>query len=104
MPVIKKIAVANRGEIAKRIISTCQEMGLNTVLLYAGGDIHNEAFRLSDEQICIGPSDPLSSYLNITANIEGAKSTTTAALKAVEGTTIGVMDSNGKVLKRSTRK
>ena len=80
MPVIKKVAVANRGEIAKRIISTCQEMGLKTVLLYAGGDTYNEAFRLADEQVCIGPSDPLSSYLNITANIEGAKSAGVEAL------------------------
>lgn len=72
MAVIKKVAVANRGEIAKRILSTCHEMGLKTVLLYASGDTNNEAFRLANERICIGPSDPLQSYLNISANISGA--------------------------------
>ena len=72
MPVIKKVAVANRGEIARRILSTCHEMGLKTVLLYASGDTCNEAFRLADERVCIGSSDPLKSYLNIEENINGA--------------------------------
>lgn len=72
MPVIKKVAVANRGEIAKRILSTCHEMGLKTVLLYATGDIYNEAFRLADETVCVGPSDPVKSYLNIEENIRTA--------------------------------
>jgi len=69
MPVIKKVAVANRGEIAKRILSTCREMGLKTVLLYAREDIYNEAFRLADETVCIGPSDPVQSYISIEENI-----------------------------------
>ena len=72
MRTIKKIAIANRGEIAKRIILTCQEMGLKTVLLYATGDTKNEAFRLADQKVCIGPADPLKSYLNIQENILGA--------------------------------
>ena len=72
MPVIKKVAVANRGEIAKRILNACQEMGLKSVLLYASGDTDNEAFRLSEERICIGPADPLQSYLNIEKNINAA--------------------------------
>ena len=72
MAVIKKVAVANRGEIAKRILATCHEMGIKTVLLYAEGDTHNEAFRLAGERICIGPSDPLKSYLRIEENINGA--------------------------------
>ena len=72
MAVIKKVAVANRGEIAKRILSSCREMGLKTVLLYASGDTNNEAFRLADERVCIGPSDPFQSYLDISANVKGA--------------------------------
>ena len=80
MALIKKVAVANRGEIAQRIISSCHEMGLKTVLLYASGDTHNSAYRSADERICIGPADPLSSYLNISANIEGAKSAGAEAL------------------------
>ena len=80
MALIKKVAVANRGEIAQRIISTCHEMGLKTVLLYSAGDTHNSAYRLADERICIGPADPLQSYLNISANIEGAKSVGASAI------------------------
>ncbi|MCZ0932999.1 MAG: ATP-grasp domain-containing protein [Oligoflexia bacterium] len=80
MALVKKVAVANRGEIAQRIISTCHEMGLKTVLLYASGDTYNSAYRLADERICIGPADPLQSYLNISANIEGAKSAGASAI------------------------
>ena len=70
----EKVAIANRGEIAKRIITACQELNLKTVLLYASGDIHQEAYRMADERVCIGPAEPLKSYLNISAQIEGAKS------------------------------
>lgn len=69
---IKKVAVAARGEIAHQIISVCHEMNLETVLLFAEGDEQNEAFRQAKERVCIGPADPLKSYLNIEANIEGA--------------------------------
>ena len=77
---VQKVAVANRGEIAKRIITTCHEMGLQSVLLYAAGDTQNEAFRLADERICIGPKDPLQSYLSIDANIKGALASGAEAL------------------------
>ena len=70
----EKIAIANRGEIAKRIITTCHELNLKTVLLYASGDTHQEAYRLAGERVCIGPAEPLKSYLNIPAQIEGARS------------------------------
>lgn len=70
----EKIAIANRGEIAKRIITVCQELNLKTVLLYAGGDTHQDAYRMAEERVCIGPAAPLKSYLNIPALIEGAKS------------------------------
>ena len=72
MAEIKTIAIANRGEIAKRIVLVCRQMGLKSLLLYASGDTQNEAFRLADETLCIGPSDPLQSYLNIEANVKGA--------------------------------
>ena len=69
---IKKVAVAARGEIACQIISVCREMSLKTVLLFAEGDEQNEAFRQAEERLCIGPAEPLRSYLNIEAHIEGA--------------------------------
>ena len=80
MSTITKIAIANRGEIAKRIIATCHQMGLQTVLLYASGDTENEAFRMAGETICIGSSDILDSYLNIESNIAGAFSSGAQAI------------------------
>ena len=77
---IKKVAVANRGEIAKRIVTTCHEMGLKSVLLHAAGDTQNEAYRLADEKLCIGPKNPLQSYLSIEANIKGALASGAQAL------------------------
>ena len=68
-----KIAVANRGEIAKRILSACKELNLKSALLFAMGDTQQSAYRLADERISIGPADPRKSYLNIEANIQGAK-------------------------------
>ena len=70
MSLIKKIAIANRGEIARRIISTCHQMNIKATLLYASGDTHQEAFRLADETVCIGPPEPALSYLNESALIE----------------------------------
>ena len=71
---IKKIAIANRGEIAVRLISTCREMGIKPVLLYSSADQNSKAFRMSPETVCIGPAEAKQSYLNIPAVIEGALS------------------------------
>ncbi len=69
---LKKIAIANRGEVAVRIIKACEELGLQTVLLHSDADRGSRAFRMSDFQICIGPAPTSESYLNIEANIQGA--------------------------------
>ena len=69
---IKKIAIANRGEIAVRLISTCLEMGKTPVLLYSSADKNSLAYRLSPEKICIGSAEPQKSYLNVSAVVEGA--------------------------------
>lgn len=71
---IKKIAIANRGEIAVRLISTCREMGIEPVLLYSAADQGSKAFRMSHEKVCIGPAPVAQSYLNISAVINGALS------------------------------
>jgi len=71
---IKKIAIANRGEVAVRIIRACQELGIKTVLLHSEADVKTRAFRLSDEQICIGPAELHESYLSIDRNVQGALS------------------------------
>lgn len=68
---IKKILIANRGEIAVRIIRTCKEMGIKTVAAYSEADKNSMAVNLADESICIGSSSAKDSYLNI-ANLISA--------------------------------
>lgn len=69
---IKRIAIANRGEVAVRIIRACEELGIETVLLHSEADIHSRAYRIATKTICIGPAATAESYLNISANIQGA--------------------------------
>ncbi|KPU42670.1 biotin carboxylase [Oxobacter pfennigii] len=76
----KKILVANRGEIAVRVIRTCREMGIKTVAIYSEADKESMHRYLADESVCIGPAQPLKSYLNIPAIIEAAKATACDAL------------------------
>ena len=71
---IKKLAIANRGEVAVRIIHACHELGIKTVLLHSEADVSTRAWRLADEKICIGPAPTSESYLKIERNIEGALS------------------------------
>jgi acetyl-CoA carboxylase biotin carboxylase subunit len=68
----KKIAIANRGEVAVRIIRACQELGIANVLLHSEADTDGLAYRLADETICIGPAPSSESYLSIERNIEAA--------------------------------
>ncbi|MBY0385868.1 ATP-grasp domain-containing protein [bacterium] len=68
---LKKIAIANRGEVAVRVILACQELGIKTVLLHSEADIKTRAYRLSDETVCIGPAELSKSYLSIENNIQG---------------------------------
>lgn len=72
MELFKKILIANRGEIAVRVIRACRELGIKTAVVYA--DVEKDALhvRLADEAICIGPSNPAQSYLNIPAIISAA--------------------------------
>lgn len=71
--VFKKIAIANRGEVAVRILRACEELKISTVLLHSEPDVQSRAYRLSDEQICVGPAPTRESYLNIERNIQAAK-------------------------------
>ncbi len=72
---IKKILIANRGEIALRILRTCKEMGISTVCIYSEDDKDSIYLKFCDEAICIGPSQPSKSYLDITKIISAAEIT-----------------------------
>ncbi len=75
-----KTAVANRGEIAVRILKTLKEMRIPSVLLHSSEDKDSLAYRLADETLCIGSAESKDSYLNISHIIEGAKSAGAKAL------------------------
>ncbi len=69
----KKILIANRGEIALRIMRACQELGVKTVAIYSDVDAESLHVKFADEAICVGPAHAEKSYLNIPAIIEAAK-------------------------------
>lgn len=71
---IKRLAIANRGEVAVRIIRACQEMGIETVLLHSEPDVRTRAYRMADHNVQIGPAPTAESYLSIEKNIQGALS------------------------------
>ncbi|MBT3776914.1 MAG: acetyl-CoA carboxylase biotin carboxylase subunit [Pelagibacteraceae bacterium] len=68
----KKILIANRGEIALRILRACRELGIKTVAIHSEADESAMHVRMADESICVGPSSAQSSYLNIPAIITAA--------------------------------
>ena len=69
----KKILIANRGEIALRVICACKELGIRTVAIYSDADRNSLHVRFADEAICIGPPQLAQSYLNIPAVISAAE-------------------------------
>jgi acetyl-CoA carboxylase, biotin carboxylase subunit len=71
----KKVLVANRGEIALRVIFACRELGIKTVAVYSEADEHSLHVRFADEDICIGPPRSADSYLNVPAIISAAEIT-----------------------------
>lgn len=68
----KKILIANRGEIALRVIRACREMGIESVAVHSTADASSMAVRLADESVCIGPPQSKESYLNIPAILSAA--------------------------------
>ena len=69
---IKKILIANRGEIALRVLRACRELGIKTVAIHSEADESAMHVRMADESICVGPASAQSSYLNIPAIITAA--------------------------------
>jgi acetyl-CoA carboxylase biotin carboxylase subunit len=68
----KKILIANRGEIALRVIRACREMGIQSVAVHSTADANSMAVRMADESVCIGPAFAKDSYLNIPAILTAA--------------------------------
>ena len=71
----KKILIANRGEIALRIIQACKELGIQTVAVYSTADRDSLHVTYADEDVCIGPPASKDSYLNISRIISAAEIT-----------------------------
>ena len=82
---LEKVLIANRGEIALRILRACKEMGIRTVAVYSKADRDLMHVRLADEAVCIGPAPSANSYLNIPAIISAAEVTDADAIRAAIG-------------------
>ena len=76
----RKILIANRGEIAVRIIRACREMGIRTVAVYSEADEDAMHVRLADEAVCIGPAAPSASYLDMDRLLSTALATKAEAI------------------------
>jgi acetyl-CoA carboxylase biotin carboxylase subunit len=75
MPMFRKLLIANRGEIAVRIVRACQELGIGAVAVYSDADAQARHVRLADEAICIGPAPAGESYLRGERIVEAARAT-----------------------------
>jgi len=77
---LSKVVIANRGEIALRILRACRELGIRVVAIHSSADRDLKHVRLADESVCIGPPPSISSYLNIPAVISAAEVTDAVAI------------------------
>jgi len=77
---LDKVLIANRGEIALRILRACHELGIKTVAAHSTADANLMHVRLADESVCIGPPSALQSYLDIPALIAAAEITDSTAI------------------------
>ena len=80
MAVLEKIVIANRGEIALRILRACHAMGIKTVALHSTVDRNLKHVAMADESVCIGPAPAIESYLNIPAIIAATEVTDAVAI------------------------
>ena len=76
----KKILIANRGEIAVRVIRACKEWGISTVAIHSDVDRESMHVKLADESVCVGPHQPANSYLNIPAIMSAIELTNAEAV------------------------
>ncbi len=79
MPMLEKVLIANRGEIALRILRACKELDIRTIAVHSKADSGLMHVRLADETVCIGAAPSTESYLNVPAIISAAEVTDAAA-------------------------
>ena len=77
---LEKVVIANRGEIALRILRACRELGIKTVAVHSTADFNQKHVLLADESVCIGPPASKESYLNMPAIISAAEVTDSVAI------------------------
>ncbi|MBT6333789.1 MAG: acetyl-CoA carboxylase biotin carboxylase subunit, partial [Halieaceae bacterium] len=77
---LDRVLIANRGEIALRILRACRELGIETVAVHSTADRELKHVRLADQAVCIGPPNSTLSYLNVPAIISVAEVTNTDAI------------------------
>src|ERR687892_1560496 len=77
---LEKVVIANRGEIALRILRACRELGIKTVAVHSTADFNQKHVLLADESVCIGPPPSKDSYLNMPAIISAAEVTDSVAI------------------------
>ena len=75
-----KVLIANRGEIALRILRACKDLGISTVAIHSSADKDLMHVRLADESVCVGPANPTESYLNVPAIISAMEVTGSVAV------------------------
>ena len=80
MPILDKVLIANRGEIALRILRACKELDIPTVAVHSSADSDLMHVRLADESVCIGPAPSTESYLNVPAIVSAAEVTNATAI------------------------
>ena len=80
MPILDKVLIANRGEIALRVLRACKELDIKTVAVHSLADRNLKHVRLADEAVCIGPAPSMESYLNVPAIISAAEVTNASAV------------------------
>src|SRR5688500_20387812 len=77
---LEKVVIANRGEIALRILRACRELGIKTVAVHSTADFNQKHVLLADESVCIGPPASKDSYLNMPAIISAAEVSDSVAI------------------------
>ena len=88
---LDKVVIANRGEIALRILRACRELGIKTVAVHSTADSNLKHVLLADESVCIGPPESANSYLNVPSIISAAEVTDAMAIHPG----YGVLSENG---------